>query len=237
MISSAQQRKIAENNAKISELLEENEGILRDAGYNPPLKNFSLKQAEKIKFPSGYIRTVNAFNKKYHLDEIFPNRETRHNVTYALEVSDLINFIFNRINIWGSVSTILYKLSIVNLVSIMEAIILEAVNNICYQTCICTKTEMCLYHFTNAERNNARKALEKLVQIGIIDYTEEQLVRVQEIIDLRNRIHIRLTSGNEMKRADYHLALYNEVIGVLQSIDEQIYKKAVPLYYCKNTEK
>ncbi len=232
MISFQKQKQLIENNKKISKLLQENENILRKEGYNPPVKNFSLSQQQKIKIPSGYIRTVTKFNQKYHLVEIFPNRETRHNVTYALEVSDLFNFIFNRTNIWGSVSVILYKLAIVNLVSIIEAIILEATNNICYQASSCEKTKKCSYHFTKSERNNARKALEKLTLLNILDYDEVELARLQEIIDLRNRIHIRLTNGNEMKRADYHFHLYNEVILFLQSIDEQIYTNAVPLYHC-----
>lgn len=235
MISLENQKKLVENNQKISELLAENETILREAGYNPPLQNYSLQPAEKIRFPSGYIRTVAAFNRKYHLVEIFPNKETRHNVTYALEVSDLINYIFNRINIWGSVATILYKLAIVNLVSVMEAIVLEAANNICCQASSCGKIKECRSHFSKEERNNARRALEKLVLIGVIDYDTDKLSRVQEIMDLRNRIHIRLTNGNEMKLADFNLNLYNEVIEFLQSIDEQVYRNAVPIYHCKNT--
>lgn len=97
------QKKIADNNRKISELLRENENLLRKAGYHPPMTNCALPQNEKIKFPAGYIRTVTVFNTKYHLQEIFPDKYSRHNVTYALEVSDFMNFVFNRVNIWGPV--------------------------------------------------------------------------------------------------------------------------------------
>lgn len=224
--------KIVENNKKITELLNENEVILREAGYNPPVANYALDRTEKIGFPSGYIRTVAAFNTKYHLQEICPNRATRHNITYALEASDLINFVMNRVNIWGSVETIFFKLAIVNLVSVMEAIILEAVSNICCNAGSCGKTKTCYYHFSKEERNNARKAVEKLVLVGILDFDIEKMARLQEIIDLRNRIHIRLIKGNEMKMDDFTLTLYNEVVSLLQNIDEQIYKKAVPHYKC-----
>ena len=224
--------KIVENNKKITTLLNENEDILREAGYNPPIDNYALDRTEKIVFPAGYIRTVAAFNLKYHLQEICPNRAIRHNITYALEASDLINFVMNRVNIWGSVETIFFKLAIVNFVSIMEAILLEATNNICCNASACGKTKSCYYHFSRDERNNARKAVEKLTQIGILDFDSEKVSRVQEIIDLRNRIHIRLTKGNEMKLDDFTLTLYNEVVTLLQDIDEQIYKKAVPHYGC-----
>ncbi len=226
------QQKIAKNNQQISELLRENEVLLRQAGYDPPVKNLTLPQNEQIQFPTGYIRTVTSFNEKYHLKAIFPYRYSRHNVTYALEVSDLMNFVFNRINIWGPVETVFYKLAIVNLVSVMEAIILEAANNICKNANRCNKTKKCFKHFSKDERNNARKALGKLVLINVLDYDENKLARLQEIIDLRNRIHIRLTKGSELQLDDFNLELYNEVVQFLQDLDMQIFEKGVPLYGC-----
>lgn len=230
MISPEHRNRLVENNKKISRLLEENEKILRECGYTPPISNFALNADEKIKFPAGYIRRVNFFDEKYHLKEIFPNKEVRHNVIYTLEVSDLINYLFNRINVWGPVSTILYKLAIVNIVSIIEAIVLEAANNICSQANCCGKVRVCATHFSREERSNVRKALEKLTEIKVIDFDREKLSRIQEIIDLRNRIHIRLANGNELKLSDFNLELYNEVIAFLQTIDEQVYKNAVPIY-------
>lgn len=232
LLSEEMRNNIAENNRKITELLNENENILREAGYNPPTTNFSLERTEKIGFPSRYIRTVAEFKKNYYLDDICPSRTTRHNITYALEASDLINYVINRVNIWGSVETVFFKLAIVNFVSIIEAIVLEAVNNICCKTSSCGKTETCYYHFSKKERNNARLAVEKLVAMGILDFDKDKLSRVQEIIDLRNRIHIRLTKGNEMSMKSFTLSLYNEVVMLLQEIDKQIYEKAVSHYGC-----
>lgn len=139
------EKQIAENNQKISALLTENENLLRSAGLNPPAANAALPPEKKIQFPSGYIRTVRHLKSSYHLSSIFPTRATRHNVTYALEVSDLMNYIVNRINIWGSVEIIFYKLAIINIVSIMESIILEAANNICCCTQSCGKTIPAIY--------------------------------------------------------------------------------------------
>ena len=225
-------KKIAENNLRISELLKENENLLREEGYLPPMHNFALPPNERIAFPSGYIRTVQNFNEKYHLREIFPNKASRHNVTYALEVSDLLNFILNRIHIWGAVKTIFYKLAIVNLVSIIEAIVLETANNICANAAYCRKTSSCKKHFNKNERSNARLALQKMVYLDVLDFDTEKLSRVQNIIDLRNRIHIRLAHGSEMQLDDFNLSLYNEVVCLLQDIDRQLYEKGVPLYRC-----
>lgn len=65
------------------------------------------------------------------------------------------------------------------------------------------------------------------------NYDAEKLARVQEIINMRNRIHIRLTQGNEMNLDDFTLELHNEVVSLLQDIDQQIYEKAIPHYSCK----
>ena len=232
-LSHGDKQRIIQNNHKISELLRENEDILIEAGYDPPHTNFALKGNDKIAFPSGYIRTVGVLIKAYDLKRICPNTRTRHNITYALETADLINFILNRVHIWGSVETIFIKLAVVNLVSVMEAIVLEAANNICCTPGDCGKQEMCTKHFSKAERNNAKKAIEKLVSIGVLNYEDSKLERIQEIIDLRNRIHIRLTAGNEMMLNDFNKDLYNEVAGLLWSIDTQISSRGVPMYGCE----
>lgn len=231
-LSEQEKKHLIENNQKITALLKENEQILRRAGYHPPEHNYPFTRTEKIGFPSGYIRTVTTFKEKYHLSEICPRPSVRHNITYALEASDLINFIINRINIWGSVETIFYKLAIVNLVSIIEALLLEAANNICFDTKSCKNARTCTLHFSREERNYAKCALDKLISIGVLDFDEKQASRAKEIIDYRNRIHIRLSDGNELKLDDFTIKLYNEVIRLLQNIDEQVYQKAVPMYFC-----
>ncbi len=227
------QETIAKNNKQISELLQENETLLKKAGYDPPVRNIALSQDELIQFPNGYIRTTGTFSEKYHLRSICPLLHSRQNITYALEVSDLMNYIVNRVNIWGPVKTIFYKLAIVNLVSVMEAIILEAANNICKHAGQCKKIRKCKKHFTRDERGNARRALEKLVLINVLDFDEEKMKRTLEIIEFRNRIHIRLTPGSELRLDDFNMKLYNEVVLLLQDIDEQIYQKGVPLYGCQ----
>lgn len=63
--------KIIDNNKKISELLRETEKTIIDAGYNPPVNNFTLDDKnEKVKFPNGYIRINEIFQNKYHLNDI-----------------------------------------------------------------------------------------------------------------------------------------------------------------------
>lgn len=54
-LSEEMKNKIIANNRKITELLNENENILRESGYNPPMANYALERSEKIGFPPGYI--------------------------------------------------------------------------------------------------------------------------------------------------------------------------------------
>lgn len=225
----------AENNQKISALLAENENLLRCAGLNPPAANAALPPEKKIQFPSGYIRTVGHFKFRYHLSEIFPTKATRHNVTYALEVSDLMNYIVNRINIWGPVEVIFYKLAIVNIVSIMESILLEAANNICCRTQTCGKTHSCHLHFSNSDRNYVKNALDRLVELNLLHFNPQEVQHIKDVIDLRNRVHIRLTNGNELSNADFNRDIYNDAVNLLKTVDEQIYQYAVPLYGCGHT--
>ena len=227
--------KIIENNKMISKLLDENENILRQAGYDPPRINYSVDKMDRITFPPRYIRTVQYFIKKYHLLEIIKDRQLRHNITYALQESDLINYILSRVNVWGPVETILYKLAIVNFVSIIEAIVLQASNNICYEPGMCGNTKKCSVHFSKYERGRSVDAIRRLVAIDVLDYDEKKIEEIQELVNLRNTIHIQLAKYNEMKKEIFCLEKYNEVVYLLHDITEQIYNKAVPLYKCGGT--
>lgn len=58
---------------------------------------------------------------------------------------------------------------------------------------------------------------------------------IKDVIDLRNRVHIRLTNGNELSNADFNRDIYNDAVNLLKTVDEQIYQYAVPLYGCGHT--
>lgn len=224
-------QKIIENNAKISELLSENEVLLRKAGLSVPEENFAVNSDDKIKIPSNYIRPKEYLVIKYHLEQIAANWTVRSNIGYALQLSDLHNYILNRFNLWGSVATMLYKSAIVNLISIFEAIVFECATQICYQSNDCKlERRRCQYAFNKTQRNNSFEALKRINELGITTFSDEELNRVKKVIDLRNRIHIRLADEKEFTSKDFNLALYNEVIQLLQRVSDEIYRNGVPLY-------
>lgn len=218
------------NNESISSRLAENENILRKAGYEPPCLNFTVEKGQRIHIPAGYIRTSNEFRNKYHLGDLIESRITRKNISYALQLSDLYNFLVNRFYMWGSIETMLYKQAFVNIVSIIEALILESSNRINHFCKKCQKIGKCKNNICKKDRENMKCAAEKLFELGILDINVVEKNRLIELYDLRNKIHIRLNDQNEFLDCKYNMTLYNEVIELLQKVDDCLWKNAVPLY-------
>ena len=75
-----------------------------------------------------------------------------------------------------------------------------------------------------------KSAVLKLSDMGVLDLSEDEKNRLIELYDYRNKIHIRLNEQNEFLDNKYNRNLYNEVIRLLQKVDEQLCKNAVPLY-------
>lgn len=219
-----------ENNQSISVLLAENEKILRSAGYCPPCSNFVVENEKRIKVPAGYIRTSDEFRSKYHLVDLVESHNMRKNISYALQLSDFYNFLLNRFYMWGSIEIMLYKQAFVNVVSIIEALILESsncINHFCQQ---CPKIGKCKNNICKRSRENMKCAVEKLFELGILDINEVEKNRLIDLYDLRNKMHIRLNDQNEFLDSQYNRNLYNEIIEMLQTVDDCLWKNAVPLY-------
>lgn len=218
------------NNESISRLFEENEKIIREAGYKPPNFNFAVEREKRVNVPSGYIRTSGEFWNKYHLDEIVDKRNVRNNISYALQLSDYYNFILNRFNVWGSIETMLYKQAFINIVSIIEALILESSTRINLYCQKCKKIGKCKNNICKFDRENMKKASERLQELGVLKITEAELKRLIELYDYRNKIHIRLNEQNEFLDRKFDRNLYNETIEFMKKIDDCLWKEAVPLY-------
>lgn len=223
-------KKYLDNNKLISSLLKENEELIRDSGYNPPTKNYAVDRELRVNIPSGYIRTSGEFWCRYHLSEIVEKRNVRNNISYALQLSDYYNYLLNRFNIWGSIEIMLYKQAFINEISIIEALILESatrINKFCQN---CNKIGRCKNNICKSDRENMKKASEKLYELGVLDLSEKELNQLHNSYDYRNKIHIRLNDQNEFLDRKYSLELYNDTILLIQRIDECLWKNAVPLY-------
>lgn len=224
------ENKIIANNNEISRLLSENESLLKEIGYEPPNNNYAVESRWRIRIPSGYIRTSAVFWNKYHLNQIVQKRDVKNNISYSLQFSDFYNYLLNRMYIWGSVQTMLYKNDIINIVSIIEALILEATCNVRKHCENCQNINKCRNHISKAEKDNMKAALKKLCFISVLDFSLEKVKEICELVDLRNRIHIRLANNNEFLDAKYNLELHNKAILLLREIAEELNKQVVPYY-------
>lgn len=229
-INNELKEKIIANNRRITELLQENEEILKREGFKPPSMNYAVDYEERIHMPQGYIRTSAEFFGKYHLGSIVKKYNTRNNISYNLQLSDYYNLLLNRFYIWGSIRTMLYKQDIINLVSIMEALITEATENI-FQCCdSCTKIGKCAIRLNKHGQGSIKESIPKLCEMAILDFDENEINRIVEIYDLRNRVHIRLAEENEFLDNSFCQDTHNELIGLLIRATEQLNNNAVPRY-------
>ena len=218
------------NNKLISSMLQENENLIRKAGYDPPCNNYAADKEKRVNIPSGYIRTSREFWQKYHLSDIVKNRNTKNNISYALQLSDYYNYVLNRFNIWGSIEIMIYKQAFINVVSIIEALLLESATRINHYCQSCRRIGKCKNNFSRLDRTNMKKVSEKFYLAGVLDLTESEISRLKEMYDYRNKIHIRLNEQNEFLDSKYNVELYNEATSLLQKIDECLWKNAVPFY-------
>lgn len=230
MLKEETRRKLIANNQKITELLQENEQLLKEAGYRPPKENYAVDYGDRIHMPKGYVRTSRHFFKKYHLGNIVKEYNMRNNISYNLQLSDYYNLLLNRFYIWGSVRTMLYKQDIINLVSIFEALITEATENI-FQCCEdCKRINKCKKRLNKHEQGSMKTSIPKLCEMGILDFNEKEVERIKEIYELRNRVHIRLTSKNEFLDNSFCQETHNELIGLLIRATERLNVYAVSQY-------
>lgn len=157
-------------------------------------------------------------------------RNVKNNISYSLQLSDFYNYLLNRVHIWGSVQTMLYKNDIINIVSIIEALILEATCNVRKYCVNCRNINKCRNHISKTEKDNMKAALKKLCNIGILNFSTNKVDEIYELVNLRNRVHIRLADNNEFLDSRFNLELHNNAILLLQEIAEELNTKVVPYY-------
>ncbi len=227
-LSEYDRSRLIENNKKISNLLETNEEILKNAGFNIPRDNFAFdpdKEAHlRIQIPKGYIRTKNYYMSEYGLYRICNGDEAKaSNIAYSLELSDFYNYILNRMGIYGPILAMMYKQATINIISIIEVFVKTYAETLRQKCMECPK------------RNDCRRMLSKKKHIkmhfnDLIDvYKQECLIdgisdgaytRICELYVYRNSIHLSKSKDNELKEDMHSRKLYNEAIMYMKSIND-----------------
>ena len=223
-------KRIVENNKQITELLQENEKLIKSEKFNPPMDNYAVEYENRIHIPVGYVRTSHTFWNKYHLDKIIKEYNTRNNISYNLQLSDYYNYLLNRFYIWGSIRTMIYKQDIINLVSILEALVTDATENIFSICSECKNISKCSRRLNKHDQGNLKCSISKLCAMHILDFDSKEINRISELYDFRNRVHIRLAEQNEFLDNVFCRETHNEIIEYLKKITERLNDYAVPQY-------
>lgn len=219
--------RIISNNAKISELLTENETLCRLMGLDPPATNFAPSVKKRIHFPSKYIRTKKFYISKYKLHHFFSNKEVVSNVAYSLQMSDLYNYILNRFYVFGSLETMIYKAAIINYVCIIESLIGQVFDDMHAYCGSCPDHDRC--EFFMPKKKNFVQKLDAIESKGILNLSPEQFKQIREAYHLRNHMHIySAAKENEYKTKSFDRKLHNSIIVVMKDLTETLFYDMLP---------
>lgn len=225
-------KKVVENNREISRLLDENMNLLMENGlrsreYDPMFEN----ENDRIIFPRGYIKHKSEYEEMYRLNHLIHNDDIRSNVEYCLQMSDVYCFLDNYFSTYGSVNMAIKKAAFVNLVAVMEALILLAVEDVRKQCGDCP-TEKCDYRMTK-RKNNLSERVQQLKKLNLFQWEEKEYDFMLKCIRLRNRIHLASVNGEETKNdmkdyAEEFDKLHEELIVFLKTLSDALYEYLSP---------
>lgn len=217
--------KIIYNNKKISELLTENEQILKCAGFNLPVDNFAFdpenERGYRIQVPTGYIRTKDYYIKEYDLSKIC-GEDSVHvpNIAYSLEVSDFYNYILNRFGIYGPILSMMYKHATINIVSIIEVLMKAYIKTLQQKCMACPKKEECDGRIVNRYiKPKFKEQVDKYKNLRIFGWDDSMYDKIKRMYDYRNRVHISKATENELTDRIHSRDQYNDAIALMKEIN------------------
>lgn len=231
---------LSEYKSKLKEAentLHECENILRENGVVGPIDHPKVAQKERIWFPSGYIRKADHFREDYGLRKLIIDLKTRNNIAYALQLSDLLNYIINRFYLGDySVGNTFYRMATAHIFTIIESILCGAVNHL-HGHCVkgenvCKRAGKCDLYFKRAGSYSFSKLLEKLQNEKIIQLTTDDTEKLETLKEIRDRFHMWDTGDSDFHDAKFKISDYNDAIQLLTRIRD-IAVKTFPNYQAK----
>lgn len=204
-----------------SDSIQNLENVIRNC-YETPEKNIDTDSFSLIRMPFNYIRTANNFRNKYYLEELISNDNTKKNISYALQLSDLYNYILNRYELYGVVFSLLYKHAITNIVTVQEAILygtLESLREFCYlgkENKLCCKNAKCEFYLKSKNKLKFADLID--VYVSKLFFGDQALkTTLLELKQIRDSIHIQDVRFNEWANDKYYSKeKYNKAILVLR---------------------
>lgn len=236
-LSEDSRQRIIENNRKISKLLAENEEILKAEGYKPPIDDHAFSQNyNKIQIPGGYVRRKPYFVKEYGLADICDGDSAKiDNIAYTLQLTDFHNFIMNRFGIYGSVLSMMYKHSTINIVSVIEVLIRTYIETLWSKCQRCSRKSICSEKLTKKRdlQGNFEKIIENYKRLGLLSIDDKIYDKAVKLYGHRNHIHLTKAKGNEFTDDDIKFTkeIHDDAIRVLKRIDDAMKGTAYWWYY------
>ena len=223
------EEQIINNNKKISELLTENETLLKQLGFEPPATNYAPSVKKRIHFPSRYIRTKEYYVKKYKLNLFFSNQMIASNVAYSLQMSDLYNFILNRFYVFGSLETMIYKAAIINYVCIIESLISQVFEDIHAYCGACPDHDRCEFFMPKDKTKTFSQKLKAIESKGMLNLSPSQFQQICEAYQLRNHMHIySAAKENEHTSKSFDRKLHNSIVNVMKDLTVTLFDDMLP---------
>lgn len=200
--------------------------MLVDNGVDIYHPDITLQKWDKIQIPKGHIRTAETFRKEYHLSEILDDKILSKNLAYSLQASDLMNLLFNRVNIDLSVGRVFYKMAIINYFSIIEGM-LYGVTKKLHDFCMsnesaCSYHRNCKYYIKSHKKIQMDEIVNWFCVREIINLSAEEKETLSEVKGLRNNVHIWLAEKNEFLKGEYNLTTHNRTVLVLRKCRDEL---------------
>ncbi|MDA8063967.1 MAG: hypothetical protein M0031_00480 [Thermaerobacter sp.] len=174
----------------------------------------SLDNQAGVRFPRGVIRTV------AHLEgrmDFLPATVTRRNLAYCFQVTDVNRWVMNRFDLGLSAGSLFRKHAAITVVSLMEAVLVEAVRS---RGTKAAKGKLTFHAAINAAG-----------QGGLI--SRELALQLHDARKRRNDIHLHRVDERESNR--YDLSHYNTAVLVLHRLLAELSSSGRSAVACGDT--
>lgn len=195
--------------------------------HSTPVQNIRPDDYDLIGTPSGYIRSAVFFRNQFNLTKIIKDTTIVDNIAYALMQNDMNNFFIHRIGIFGIVKTLFYKSALINIHSIIEAI-LYATGDSLHSFCkvgekICKKSKSCPFYIKSAKRQSFNNLVQLINKSIKVDFDVDS---INFLKSLRDNIHIQDIGFSEWRNQSvYTYEHYVMGLTVLKQIKDELNSK------------
>lgn len=192
--------------------------------HNTPFENIKPEDYELIGIPGGYIRTAAYFRNQFSLKKIINDSNRVDNIAYALMQNDMYNYIMHRIRMFGVVKTLFYKSAIINIHSILEAVLyssIDTLNSFCrIRGEICKKNRSCPFYIKSAKGQKFDGLVNLVAENLNVEFDVDSITFLKSLRDNIHIQHIRYSEWHAQKVYTYEHYIMG--INMLRQIKDEL---------------